>query len=75
MDADERVTELEPRRGGALRLLAEEAIGRKIDELVVRDESRHEEGREVTAEALGEGRAQRITPARGARTERWSTSS
>jgi PAS domain S-box-containing protein len=60
MDAEERVTSWNP---GATELFghtAEEAIGRQIDDLVL-GEGEFEEGREVTREALAEGRAQRIT--------------
>ena len=60
MDADERVTGWNP---GATELFgypADEAIGREIDDLVL-GECEHEEGRDVTREALANGRAQRIT--------------
>ena len=59
MDADERVTGWNPAAAGLFGWSADEAIGRHIDDLVFAHVS-HDEGREVTKEALGTGRAQRI---------------
>jgi PAS domain S-box-containing protein len=60
MDADERVTDWNPAAAELFGYPAEEALGRPIDELVFGDTGR-EEGREITREAMREGRAQRIT--------------
>jgi PAS domain S-box-containing protein len=60
MDADERVTGWNPAAAGLFGYTSDEAIGRTIDELVVPDELRSE-SRDVTEEALGEGRTRRIT--------------
>jgi PAS domain S-box-containing protein len=60
MDAEERVTGWNPAAAALFGYTADEAIGRPIDELVVPDEFRNE-SREVTKDALGEGRTRRIT--------------
>ncbi|HEY2742121.1 MAG TPA: GAF domain-containing protein, partial [Gaiellaceae bacterium] len=60
MDAEERVTGWNPAAAALFGYTADEAIGRGIDELVVPDELRSE-SRDVTMEALGEGRTRRIT--------------
>ncbi|MGH2977408.1 MAG: GAF domain-containing protein [Gaiellaceae bacterium] len=60
MDAEERVTGWNPAAAALFGYTADEAIGRGIDELVVPDELRSE-SRDVTKEALGEGRTRRIT--------------
>jgi PAS domain S-box-containing protein len=60
LDAAERVTDWNPAAAELFGHSAEEAVGRPIDDLVFGETGR-EEGREVTAEALQQGRAQRIT--------------
>jgi PAS domain S-box-containing protein len=60
LDAAERVTDWNPAAAELFGYSAEEAIGRPVDDLVFGDTGR-EEGREVTAEAMRDGRAQRIT--------------
>ena len=60
MDAEERVTGWNPAAAALFGYTADEAIGRGIDELVVPDEFRSE-SRDVTRDALGEGRTRRIT--------------
>jgi PAS domain S-box-containing protein len=60
MAADETVTGWNPAAEALFGYAPAEAMGRSIDELVVRDEQR-EEGREITQEAVGAGRAHRIT--------------
>jgi PAS domain S-box-containing protein len=60
MDRDEVVTEWNPAAAALFGYSPEEAVGRHIDDLVFGDSSR-DEGREVTAEAMRDGRAQRIT--------------
>jgi PAS domain S-box-containing protein len=60
MDADERVTGWNPAAAALFGYTDEEAMGRTIDELVVPEELRSE-SREVTTEALGQGRTRRIT--------------
>jgi len=60
MDADERVTGWNPAAAALFGYTSDEAIGHTIDELVVPDELRSE-SRDVTFEALGEGRTRRIT--------------
>jgi PAS domain S-box-containing protein len=59
MDPDERVTGWNPAATELFGHTAEEALGRPIDDLVFGDEG-HDEGREITREALASGRAQRI---------------
>jgi PAS domain S-box-containing protein len=59
MDRDEVVTEWNPAAAELFGYSFEEALGRPIDELVVGETDR-DEGREITREALGQGRAQRI---------------
>jgi PAS domain S-box-containing protein len=59
MDAEERVTDWNPAAAELFGYSAEEALGRPVDDLVFGD-SGHEEGREITREAMREGRAQRI---------------
>ncbi len=59
MDADERVTDWNPAASELFGHSAEEALGRPVDELVFGDADRGE-GREITQEAMREGRAQRI---------------
>jgi PAS domain S-box-containing protein len=63
MDRDEVVTEWNPAAADLFGHSAQEALGRHVDDLVFGDTSR-DEGREVTAEAIREGRAQRITTRR-----------
>jgi PAS domain S-box-containing protein len=60
MDADERVTGWNPAAALLFGYSEDEAIGRTIDELVVPDDLRSE-SRDVTVEALGQGRTRRIT--------------
>jgi PAS domain S-box-containing protein len=60
MDAEERVTGWNPAATELFGHTADEAIGRQIDDLVF-GEGDHDEGREITREALANGRAQRIT--------------
>jgi PAS domain S-box-containing protein len=60
MDADERVTGWNPAAAALFGYTSEEATGRTIDELVVPADLRSE-SREVTTEALGQGRTRRIT--------------
>jgi PAS domain S-box-containing protein len=60
MDADERVTSWNPAATQLFGWSSEEAIGQLIDDLVFLDDFRRE-GREVTREALDQGRADRIT--------------
>jgi PAS domain S-box-containing protein len=60
MDTGENVTDWNPAAAELFGYSAEEAVGRHVDDLVFGDASR-EEGREITAEAMREGRAQRIT--------------
>ena len=60
LDADERVTDWNPAAAELFGYSAEEALGRPIDDLVFGETGR-EEGREITAEAMRDGRAQRIT--------------
>jgi PAS domain S-box-containing protein len=60
MDAVERVTGWNPAAATLFGYTEDEAIGRTIDELVVPDDLRSE-SRDVTVEALGEGRTRRIT--------------
>ncbi|HEU5216988.1 MAG TPA: GAF domain-containing protein, partial [Gaiellaceae bacterium] len=60
LDAEERVTEWNPAAADLFGYSAEEALGRPVDDLVFGETGR-EEGREVTEEALREGRSQRIT--------------
>ncbi|HEX4324593.1 MAG TPA: GAF domain-containing protein, partial [Gaiellaceae bacterium] len=60
MDADERVTGWNPAAAALFGYAADEAVGRTIDELVVPEDLRSE-SREVTMEALGQGRTRRIT--------------
>ncbi len=59
MDADERVTGWNPTATDLFGWSAEEALGKFIDDLVFHDGA-VEEGRDVTREALANGRAQRI---------------
>jgi PAS domain S-box-containing protein len=59
MDTDERVTGWNPAAANLFGYSPEEAIGRSIDDLVLRDELRSE-GRDVTREALEGGRSHRI---------------
>jgi PAS domain S-box-containing protein len=60
LDADEQVTDWNPAAAELFGYSAEEALGRPIDDLVFGETGR-EEGRQTTAEAMREGRAQRIT--------------
>jgi PAS domain S-box-containing protein len=60
MDADERVTGWNPAAAALFGYAADEAMGRTIDELVVPHDLRSE-SRNVTKEALGQGRTHRIT--------------
>jgi PAS domain S-box-containing protein len=59
MDADERVSDWNPAATQLFGLSPEEAIGRRIDDLVLPDELR-DEGQDITQEALEAGRAHRI---------------
>jgi PAS domain S-box-containing protein len=60
MDADEHVTGWNPAAAELFGYTAEEAVGRPVDELVFSEDTRGE-GRDVTREALTNGRAHRIT--------------
>jgi PAS domain S-box-containing protein len=60
MDGEERVTGWNPAAAELFGYTAAEAIGRQVDDLVFGDDVR-DEGREITSEALANGRAQRIT--------------
>ena len=60
MDAGERIVDWNPAAAELFGYSAEEALGRHVDELVF-GESGSEEGREIMAEAMRDGRAQRIT--------------
>ena len=60
MDVDERVTGWNPAAAELFGYSPEEAVGRRIDDLIVRGELQ-EEGRDLTREALETGRAERIT--------------
>ncbi len=60
MDSDERVTGWNPAAAALFGYTEEEAVGRTIDELVV-PEGLRSESRDVTREALGQGRTRRIT--------------
>ncbi len=60
LDAEERVTGWNPAAADLFGYSAKEALGRPIDELVF-GSSGAEEGREITREAMREGRAHRIT--------------
>ena len=62
MDAEERVTGWNPAAAELFGHTAEEAVGRQIDDLVFGDDIR-DEGRDITREALADGRAHRITQA------------
>ncbi|HEX6953193.1 MAG TPA: GAF domain-containing protein [Gaiellaceae bacterium] len=65
MDDLERVTAWNPAAAELFGYSAEEAVGRPVDELVFGTSAfDSEEGREITREALEEGRAQRITQRR-----------
>jgi PAS domain S-box-containing protein len=59
MDADEHVTGWNPAAASLFGWSAEEAVGRKIDELVFPDGA-DDEGAEMTREALATGRAHRV---------------
>ncbi|HEU5476385.1 MAG TPA: GAF domain-containing protein [Gaiellaceae bacterium] len=64
LDAGERVTDWNPAAAELFGYSTDEAVGRPIDDLVFGDTGREEgreESREIMAEALREGRAQRIT--------------
>ncbi len=63
MDADERVIDWNPAAAELFGYSAAEALGQHVDDLVFGDTAR-DEGREVTAEAMRDGRAQRITTRR-----------
>jgi PAS domain S-box-containing protein len=60
MDAGERVTDWNPAAAELFGYSAEEAQGRHVDDLVL-GEAGHDEGREITREAMTVGRAHRIT--------------
>jgi PAS domain S-box-containing protein len=60
MDAEQRVTGWNPEATELFGHTAEEALGRLVDDLVFGPDAR-DEGREITREALANGRAQRIT--------------
>jgi PAS domain S-box-containing protein len=59
MDAAQRVTDWNPAAAELFGFSAEEALGRSIDELVF-GETGSVEGRQITREAMTDGRAQRI---------------
>src|SRR5205823_395418 len=59
LDADERVTDWNPAATELFGYSAEEALGQPIDDLVF-GESGRAEGREITGEAMRDGRAHRI---------------
>jgi len=63
MDSEERVVGWNPAAAELFGHSAEEAIGRLVDDLVFDDDTRAE-GREVTREALANGRAHRIAKRR-----------
>jgi PAS domain S-box-containing protein len=63
MDDGERVTGWNPAAAELFGYSAEEAIGSEIDDLVM-PEDRRREGREITAESLAVGHAQRISSRR-----------
>jgi PAS domain S-box-containing protein len=60
MDAEERVTDWNPAAADLFDYSADEALGRRIEDLVF-DETHRDEGREITREAMTGGRAHRIT--------------
>jgi PAS domain S-box-containing protein len=60
MDAGERVIGWNPAAAELFGYAAAEAVGRHVDDLVLGDDMR-DEGREITREALTNGRVQRIT--------------
>ncbi len=60
MDPDEQVTDWNPAAAELFGYSAEEALGHRIDELVFGDTHR-DEGREITRQAMTDGRAHRIT--------------
>jgi PAS domain S-box-containing protein len=60
LDPEERVTDWNPAAADLFGYSAEEALGQSIDDLVFGDSGRGE-GREITREALRDGRAQRIS--------------
>ena len=60
MDADQRVEGWNPAAARLFGYSPQEAIGRSIDDLVLNDDLL-EEGRDVTAEAREQGRADRVT--------------
>jgi PAS domain S-box-containing protein len=59
MDAEERVTGWNPAAAELFGYSADEAAGREVDDLVFGDGTR-DEGRDITREALADGRAHRI---------------
>jgi PAS domain S-box-containing protein len=60
LDTHERVTDWNPAAAELFGYSAEEALGRPVDDLVFGEASRRE-GRELTEQAMRDGRAQRIT--------------
>jgi len=60
MDRDERVSAWNPAASALFGYSAEEAIGRRIDDLILRTEELREEGHDVAREATEHGRAHRI---------------
>ena len=60
LDVDECVTSWNPAAAELFGYSADEAVGRPLDDLVFGTDA-HDEGREITREALAGGRAQRIT--------------
>jgi PAS domain S-box-containing protein len=60
MDPDERVSAWNPAATTLFGYLPEEAIGRSIDDLILRSEALIEEGHKLSREATERGRAQRI---------------
>jgi PAS domain S-box-containing protein len=63
MDAEELVTGWNPAAAELFGHSAEAAVGRQVDDLVFGD-GVHDEGRDITREALADGRAHRITKRR-----------
>jgi PAS domain S-box-containing protein len=61
LDPEELVTDWNPAAAELFGYSAEEAVGQPIDDLLFGGSVGHEEGREVTEEAMREGRSQRIT--------------